>query len=1558
MSSSWWNASNFSSLATNALKSAQKQIDKVLEIQDENEGSGSSTSSETQKKSLRSANVASNIGGDDFWGAWLESPNEPSNEDSKTKLSLSAESGAVPKSERARSSLKSKLTSKRGHKTNTIDEKPETTIATKDESNSKTDEYAMTGSGSVWGSFGLWGSESLIETKPNNTRAKSNAMKLPSGLKEQKEDCASESGGADTSKQNNSIVQPTSSENVRSSDKPMINVLTESWGDLGRFLDSGSSVVSKLTKIKSSEPSDKPSEIEAIDELVDKQTDPVAVLPSEASISFNKSDNENKSDIIQRSDSAIMSESLNTDDLELLNSVQNERVFPYNALSDQTVENNVPKETRHEVENTVNVDEEDGLVFNEGENRNKESHSDLLHENTASESIGLDENELENCAGIVIESTTENLEKDKVPLESDDSLGYVREETELKVETAELNDSDDELAPKKVPKQQQDDILDGWENDVSDIDLGIDADNERPPDTMLVSNENVLVPDQSVDLPVTDLSVTDSAEHTFDESPVEITVDMIEEEPVTVNDEKDEQIIRTDAIKDDVPAEYCEPMSTTNITDLQSSNLSGSTISESDSDSSQLDKTLTREDFTKKQIPVEDNNMLPVTVESMDEDIEQKPLPTASVEVSSLLLDRREHDVLLSESSSDVTLVGDAGQLSDLQSSSTDQSMNSSSSGEVKQGLVSSSSSRIDETSASNNLSVAKELEVDVGDGLGEPMEESAASVDSSTGSYVKCMLEDAMVESPDVEVTSNNSNCSDKSSELVKVESDQNSGHTSADEIDTTTSSDIEIISTPTPNGEQRDHPFDLSPLRHALSKTLRKVSPPSHKRTDSNSSSSGHSKGSDLEQLSPGRDAYHSHCRDEGFLHLNVERGRALQTSRSQKMKSTEVATDELLASNAFQTEKLLKKLAETAEILEAREKKLLELSKDNMDLHEANSILRNQLQQSEEAREAEMTDLNELTQEFTTRMSESERKIHQIAKDRDNLKKQLTTAQEELAKKIEDKKTKMLLEEKDIQIEELLTEGEKLSKQQLQNSTVIKKLRAKEKDTDSNIKTLKQKIEKLESENSHLREVLDSRDEMEKRQNEVITQLNDAVVKQERELKTLQLELDESQEKTRGLKSTLDGSYKELADLHKVIASKESKVQEISLSAEMAAKEELRLTLEKHKQQSKFDQENLILQVEDLQRNMTRAEKEHIRRENVLRQEISDLQMRLQEGEARNQDLSQNVILATRPLLRQIENLQSTHSAQSISWEKVEKSLIDRLNDAQESLAEATEKERMASDKLIELNSRVSSLDSQATLLRQEKTRLTTTLEMERTKLELLEDTKNKDAVHLEHFKQSMQEEVNNLKREKLLLENQLEMEKLKVETERKKVSLAYEQMREKSVQDTRPHTTTPSPQPSRTRSSSQSSDATNLLPPLTQDEVLEHTMMMSSSSGSKLSLYESMRQNGAANLMENLSSQLKQREGEIAQLQNEIVQLEKTRESMARELVNITNKNVELEEKADLYENLLARYKELDQRYNAILTMYGEKVEETEELRLDLVDMKELYKSQIEELLKKS
>lgn len=61
-------------------------------------------------------------------------------------------------------------------------------------------------------------------------------------------------------------------------------------------------------------------------------------------------------------------------------------------------------------------------------------------------------------------------------------------------------------------------------------------------------------------------------------------------------------------------------------------------------------------------------------------------------------------------------------------------------------------------------------------------------------------------------------------------------------------------------------------------------------------------------------------------------------------------------------------------------------------------------------------------------------------------------------------------------------------------------------------------------------------------------------------------------------------------------------------------------------------------------------------------------------------------------------------------------------------------------------------------------------------------------------------------------------------------------------------------------------------------------------------------------------------------------------------------DLSNKIVEIQA---LNENL----NEIQTRYDALLQMYGEKVEENQELRLDLEDVKDMYKSQIDHLLKR-
>uniref|UniRef100_A0A4W6FBK4 TATA element modulatory factor 1 n=1 Tax=Lates calcarifer TaxID=8187 RepID=A0A4W6FBK4_LATCA len=623
----------------------------------------------------------------------------------------------------------------------------------------------------------------------------------------------------------------------------------------------------------------------------------------------------------------------------------------------------------------------------------------------------------------------------------------------------------------------------------------------------------------------------------------------------------------------------------------------------------------------------------------------------------------------------------------------------------------------------------------------------------------------------------------------------------------------------------------------------------------------------------------------------------------------------TEEMKSVSTVQILELQKVIDELSGRLEKRESQLLAVSKDKARLEEECDNLKDEVISLKE----ESSTVQSLKDEFTQRIADAERKAQLACKERDIAKKEIKGLREELSTRLNSSDTMEIIREKEEQIRGLLEEGEKLSKQQLQHSNIIKKLRVKEKESDTKITKQQKKIKEQEEELKHLQQVLDGKEEVEKQHRENIKKLNTVVERQEKELSRLQSDFDELQEKNRSLQAALDNSYKELAELHKANASRASEAEEAALSRETHAKEQLSLALEKAQEEARMQQEALANQVADLRLALQRAEQQQARKEDYLREEISELQQRLQEAETRNQELSQSVTSATRPLLRQIENLQASLGGQTASWEKLEKNISDRLVDAQAQLAVAVEKERSATEELLSIKAQLASLESQNSLVRQEKARLQAQLEAERNKREKVEDESSREHVELENLRGEHSRMLEEAKKEKLLLTNQLEMEKMKVEQEKKKFCTGLD---------------------------------------LCSDDSLEHSLgtMTMSVSMSGTNLYEAARLSGGSSIIENLQSQLKLREGEIAQLQLEISSLERSRSVMAEELVRLTNQNDEMEEKVKEIPKLKVQLKDLEQRHNTILQMYGEKAEEAEELRLDLEDVKNMYKTQIDELLR--
>lgn len=77
------------------------------------------------------------------------------------------------------------------------------------------------------------------------------------------------------------------------------------------------------------------------------------------------------------------------------------------------------------------------------------------------------------------------------------------------------------------------------------------------------------------------------------------------------------------------------------------------------------------------------------------------------------------------------------------------------------------------------------------------------------------------------------------------------------------------------------------------------------------------------------------------------------------------------------------------------------------------------------------------------------------------------------------------------------------------------------------------------------------------------------------------------------------------------------------------------------------------------------MRDAEDEVIKTAQRCREENTVLMKRLEEAEARNEELSQSVLEISKPLVRQLESLQATHNLKTAAFEKVEEELTAKIS-----------------------------------------------------------------------------------------------------------------------------------------------------------------------------------------------------------------------------------------------------------------------------------------------------
>lgn len=171
-----------------------------------------------------------------------------------------------------------------------------------------------------------------------------------------------------------------------------------------------------------------------------------------------------------------------------------------------------------------------------------------------------------------------------------------------------------------------------------------------------------------------------------------------------------------------------------------------------------------------------------------------------------------------------------------------------------------------------------------------------------------------------------------------------------------------------------------------------------------------------------------------------------------------------DQHETSHVHQTE------ASAAQVLAAREAHIIKLNTQNVKLQEENDNLVNE----SEKFKYQMKERLGLAEKLNNELSG---KLEKVSAERDQFKKACADLQAEMVA------LKAQVREKDEQIEQFSQEGLKLSKQELNQSNIIKKLRAKEKEVESTMGTIKAELEKSRKEASELKKALDNKNESEK-------------------------------------------------------------------------------------------------------------------------------------------------------------------------------------------------------------------------------------------------------------------------------------------------------------------------------------------------------------------------------------------------------------------------------------------------------------------------------------------
>ncbi|EED24112.1 M protein repeat protein [Talaromyces stipitatus ATCC 10500] len=581
---------------------------------------------------------------------------------------------------------------------------------------------------------------------------------------------------------------------------------------------------------------------------------------------------------------------------------------------------------------------------------------------------------------------------------------------------------------------------------------------------------------------------------------------------------------------------------------------------------------------------------------------------------------------------------------------------------------------------------------------------------------------------------------------------------------------------------------------------------------------------------------------------------------------------------------------------------------------------------------------------------------------------------------------------LAEKDERIALLLEEGQKLSKTELDNRTVIKKLRQQLAESNKQEIELKRRTAKLERDASEAEARAKRAEASEKKAQENL----DSQSRASKDLDSITSERD-------ALKSTVEELKSQLARAVSRAEAAESKAQAEVVEHSKRRITELEDDLSSAKIERELSEEKLRREIRSLQDNLER-EKENARLlEAELKSEQSVLESKMESLRSRAEEVSSSTAGETQAkLLRQIETLQTQYAVASENWQGIESSLLSRLNGMEKERDEIARKEADLRRKAREVNIKAKKAEDELDTAKETIENLDHSLLETKQQLQKLQQRVEKSEEELNAVRKELADKeksteafwTQKLEEERARWRDQVSSPPPFLQ-EPRTVSPVASSRRSTGLDpltiDSRPlsrrSSTLPSQvdmgAPSRTNSfpsfqgmgsphASQGLLNPNLLgaPPihnLEPDEFYSGTPATPSAFGAQTS---HSRGNGineiisvstvgagpSVQLVERMSATVRRLESERAATKDELERITAQRDEARKEVVELMRESEEKRKAESRIEELESQVAELDQRYQTTLELLGEKSEQVDELQADIADLKKIYRELVDSTMK--